>query len=88
VAALAAGSEGSKYWLKPKSGAFETIDDLRGVIVLGSPQDVVEQILQLADRPIDHFVFDLRDQFDRYEESLELIAERVLPDVRKWLARP
>jgi probable F420-dependent oxidoreductase len=86
VAALAVGSEGSKYWLKPKAGAFETIDDLRGVIVAGSPPQVVEQILELAERPIDHFVFDLRAQFDRYEESLELIAEEVIPAVRQALA--
>jgi alkanesulfonate monooxygenase SsuD/methylene tetrahydromethanopterin reductase-like flavin-dependent oxidoreductase (luciferase family) len=83
VRALSTGSEGSKFWLKPKSGSFETIDDLKGIVVVGDPEEVVDQILELAERPIDHFVFDLRAQFDRYEESLELIAERVLPRVRR-----
>jgi probable F420-dependent oxidoreductase len=82
VHALSTGSEGSKFWLKPKSGSFDTIDDLRGIVVVGDPDEVVDQILELSERPIDHFVFDLRGQFDRYEESLELIAERVLPSVR------
>jgi probable F420-dependent oxidoreductase len=82
VQALATGSEGSKFWLKPKSGAFETFEDLRGIVVAGDPEEVTEQILELAARQIDHFVIDLRGQFDHYEESLELIAERVLPALR------
>jgi probable F420-dependent oxidoreductase len=85
VEALSTGSEGSKFWLKPKSGAFQTIEDLRGIIVVGEPDEVVEQILEIAQRQVDHFVFDLRGQFDRYEESLELIAERVLPAVKAAL---
>ena len=86
VQALSTGSEGSKWWLKPKSGAFQTIEDLRGIIVVGDPNEVVEQVLEIAERTVDHFVFDLRGQFERYEESLELIAERVLPAVKSALA--
>jgi probable F420-dependent oxidoreductase len=82
VKALSSGSEGSKWWLPPRSGSFETIEDLKGILVVGEPDEVADQILELAERPIDHFVFDLRGQFERYEESLELIAERVLPRLR------
>lgn len=87
VRALSTGSEGSKYWLKPKSGSFDTLEDLRGIIVVGEPDEVVEQILELAERPIDHLVFDLRGQFDRYLESLELLAERVIPAVHAELGQ-
>lgn len=83
VQALSTGSEGSKFWLKPKSGSFERIEDLKGIVVVGDPEEVVDQILELAERPIDHFVFDLRGQFDRYEETLELITERVMPHLRR-----
>lgn len=86
IQALSTASEGAKRWLTPKSGGFETIDDLRGILVVGEPDEVVEQVLELAQREIDHFVFDLRGQFDRYEESLDLLAERVLPTLRAELA--
>lgn len=82
VKRLATGSEGVKYWVKPKSGGFETLEDFRGSVVIGEPADVVDQILELAERRIDHFIFDLRHQFDTYEESLELIAATVLPELR------
>jgi probable F420-dependent oxidoreductase len=87
VKRLATASEGSKYWVKPASGSFETLDDLRGMLVAGEPKDVVEQILELAERPIDHIVLDLRHQFDSYEESLELLASEVLPEVRAALIK-
>lgn len=81
IAALAGSSEASKNWIQPPGG-FQTIEDIRGIAVVGEPDEVVEQIVEIAERGIDHFVFDLRMQFDRYEETLELIAERVLPALR------
>lgn len=81
VAALAGSSEASKTWTQPEGG-FQTIEDIRGIAVVGEPDEVVEQIVEIAERGMDHFVFDLRMQFDGYEEALELIAERVLPALR------
>jgi alkanesulfonate monooxygenase SsuD/methylene tetrahydromethanopterin reductase-like flavin-dependent oxidoreductase (luciferase family) len=81
IDALAGSSEASKTWIVPEGG-FQTIEDIRGIAVIGEPDEVVEQIVEIAGRGIDHFVFDLRMQFDRYEETLELIAERVLPALR------
>jgi probable F420-dependent oxidoreductase len=83
VKKLGGGSEGVKHWVRPKSGGFETLEDFRGSIVVGEPREIVDQILELAGRPIDHFIFDLRHQFENYEEGLELIASSVLPEVRK-----
>lgn len=81
IAALAGSSEASKNWIQPEGG-FQTIEDIRGIAVIGEPDEVVEQIVEIAERGMDHFVFDLRMQFDRYEETLELIAERILPALR------
>lgn len=81
VSALAASSEASKTWIQPEGG-FQTIEDIRGIAVIGEPDEAVEQIVEIAERGIDHFVFDVRMQFDRYEETLELIAERVLPALK------
>jgi alkanesulfonate monooxygenase SsuD/methylene tetrahydromethanopterin reductase-like flavin-dependent oxidoreductase (luciferase family) len=87
LSTMAMGSEGTKHWVRPKSGGFERIEDLHGAILVGEPEDVVEQVLELGQQGIDHVVFDLRHQFDRYEENLELIGERVLPALRAELAR-
>jgi probable F420-dependent oxidoreductase len=79
IQALAGSSEGAKNWVKPASGSFSTIDDLRGLLICGSPEECVEQIQELADRGLEELVLDFRLQFDRFEEVLELTAERVLP---------
>lgn len=67
---------------EPRAGGYESLDDVRGAFFAGEPGDIVEAVLEYDRRGFDHFVFDLRDQFDRFEESLELIAERVIPEVR------
>lgn len=82
VEALAGSSEASKDWIAP-SGGFQTLDDLGGIVAAGEPDEVADQIALIAERGIDHFVFDLRMQFNTFEESLELIAERVLPQLQK-----
>lgn len=81
IEALAGSSEASKTWVVPEGG-FQTLDDLRGIITVGEPNEVVEQIAELGTRGIDHFVFDLRLQYEDYEETIQLIAEEVLPQLR------
>jgi alkanesulfonate monooxygenase SsuD/methylene tetrahydromethanopterin reductase-like flavin-dependent oxidoreductase (luciferase family) len=81
VDALAGSSEASKTWIQPPGG-FQTIEDLRGIAVVGEPDEVVEQVVEIAGHGIDHFVFDLRMQFDRYQETLDLLAEHVLPALK------
>lgn len=75
-----------KNWDPRPNGSFETLEDFRGAIWAGEPADIVEAVLEYDRRGVDHFVFDLRDQFARFEESLELIAERVVPEVRRATA--
>lgn len=83
VDALATSSEGSKTWIKPASGEFRTIEDLEGLLVTGSPEECVAEIQKFEARGIDTFIFDLRLQFEHYEEKAALIAEEVLPQLRK-----
>lgn len=82
VAALASSSEASTSWITPPGG-FSTIDDMRGIVAVGDPDDIVEQISELAATGLDHITFDLRLQFDRYEETLELLGSDVLPELRR-----
>jgi probable F420-dependent oxidoreductase len=82
IAALAGSSEASKTWTAPEGG-FQSVDDLRGVIAAGEPAEIVERVAEMGELGLDHVVFDLRLEFDRYEESLELLGEAVLPELRK-----
>ncbi len=79
VVALAGSSEGSPHWIKPPSGRFATIEDLEGVLIVGNPDDCAKEIEKFRQRGIEHLVLDLRLQYDRYEESLELISKELLP---------
>ncbi len=81
--ALGASSEGAKYWIKPPSGRFATIEDFEGLLIAGSPEDCVEEIRKFEARGLDELVLDLRLQWDEYERAMDLIAERVLPALGK-----
>lgn len=83
VTALARSSEGSARWIRPASGDFETIEDLEGLLIAGSPEQCLEEIAKFAKRGVDELIFDLRLQFDRYEEKVELLGSEVLPEARK-----
>lgn len=78
---LVGSSEASANWVQPKNG-FKTLDDLRGLLVVGDPDEACAQIAEVAERGIDHFVFDLRLQFDEVEKALQLIGDDVLPALR------
>ena len=79
VAALAESSEGASHWIKPPSGKFQTIEDLEGLLIVGNPDDCAAEIEKFRARGVEHLVFDLRLQYDHYEESLELIGKELLP---------
>ena len=79
VEALAESSEGSSHWIKPPSGKFQTIEDLEGLLIVGNPDDCAAEIEKFRARGVEHLVFDLRLQYDRFEESLDLIGKELLP---------
>ena len=67
--------DGQHHWMKPPSGWWNTLEDVEGAVFAGKTDDIVEGVMKLWDRGFDHFVFDVRFQFDRFEELVELIAE-------------
>ena len=81
VDSLAGSSEASATWKMPPGG-FQTIDDLRGLLCVGEPGEIVEQVAEFGERGVDHFVFDLRLQFDEFEKAIDLLATDVLPALR------
>jgi alkanesulfonate monooxygenase SsuD/methylene tetrahydromethanopterin reductase-like flavin-dependent oxidoreductase (luciferase family) len=75
----------ARYWVKPPSGQFETADDLAGVMVAGTPEQVVEQAVELHETGVDHLVFDFRFKYECWFEQIEVLAADVLPQIRKEL---
>jgi len=79
VHALAESSAGARHWLLPPSGGFHTLEDLEGLIVVGNPDDCKREIDKFVARGIDHFIVDLRLDYDQYLDRLGLFADTVLP---------
>lgn len=72
-----------KFWTKPDSGSFTTWEDLEGSFIVGDPDDVVRDVEKYLEVGIDHIVFDLRFRFDEWDLSIDLLANEVLPRLRK-----
>lgn len=79
VPGLLKWANNAKFWVKPPSGTFADVADIEGVLVYGTPDDIVEQVKRLAAAGLDHLVFDFRLSFDRWEEQMELLGAEVLP---------
>jgi alkanesulfonate monooxygenase SsuD/methylene tetrahydromethanopterin reductase-like flavin-dependent oxidoreductase (luciferase family) len=79
--------DGQHHWIKPASGWWNTLEDVEGAVFAGEPMDIVEGVLKLHERGFDHFAFDVRFQFDRFEELVELIAAEIVPVLRRETSR-
>ena len=79
---LAWANKRGKWWAKPPSGEFATAEDIEGSLIAGTPDEVVEQVHRFAEVGVEHLVFDLRMNFDRWFASVELLGREVLPALR------
>jgi alkanesulfonate monooxygenase SsuD/methylene tetrahydromethanopterin reductase-like flavin-dependent oxidoreductase (luciferase family) len=61
------------------AGPFETAEDLRGLLIAGTPDDVIAGLKDYEERGVDHLVLDFRLRMDRYEDDVRWIAQDVLP---------
>jgi len=68
-----------KWWVRPESGRFETVEDIEGSLIAGTPDQVVEQSRRFEEVGVDHIVYDLRLSFDRWFQSIELLGNEVIP---------
>jgi alkanesulfonate monooxygenase SsuD/methylene tetrahydromethanopterin reductase-like flavin-dependent oxidoreductase (luciferase family) len=60
-------------------GPFTSADDLRGLLIAGTPEDCIAEIKTLMDRGIDHLAFDFRMRPEAYDEQVAWFANEVLP---------
>jgi alkanesulfonate monooxygenase SsuD/methylene tetrahydromethanopterin reductase-like flavin-dependent oxidoreductase (luciferase family) len=63
-------------------GPFDSADDLHGMLLAGSTDDIVADLQAFAERGIDEVVLDLRQRMDAYEATLALLAAEVIPVLR------
>jgi probable F420-dependent oxidoreductase len=69
-------------WVKPASGRFETLADMQGVILAGSPTDIVRDTRTYQKLGADHIVYDLRMCFEGWLEQIDWLGREVLPALR------
>lgn len=70
-------------WVKPASGKFETLADIEGVLLAGSPQDIVHASQNFESAGADHIVYDLRLRFADWNEQIDALGKEVLPVLRR-----
>ncbi|WP_137844723.1 LLM class flavin-dependent oxidoreductase [Microbacterium sp. 2FI] len=82
VPGLLAWANKAKFAVKPPSGTFETVEDLEGQLIVGSPEEAVHELKKFEAAGVEHLVFDFRFKFDRFFEQIELLGDEVLPRMR------
>ncbi len=75
--------DGQHHWIKPASGWWDTLEDVEGAAFAGEPGDIIDGVMRLYERGFDHFVVDVRFQFEQFEALLERIAAEILPVLRQ-----
>ena len=63
-------------------GPFGSARDLRGALIAGNVEDVVEELKELEARGVDEVVLDLRERMDSFEDGVERIGADVIPEFR------
>ena len=74
--------EAKARYRSPTGGEVESLADLDGAIIAGTPEMIAQEVRAYEDAGCRHFVFDLRLQFDRWLDALDIIGEGVLPQLR------
>ena len=68
-------------WVKPADGIFSTLDDIHGLILAGTADDVVRQTRAYQSAGADLVVFDLRLRYSDWFQQIDLFGNEVLPAV-------
>ncbi len=86
VPGLIKNANAQKFWTRPPSGEFTTVEELDGSILIGSPDDIVRGVRRYQELGCDLLVFDLRMRFPDYLQQIEVLAKEVLPRVSERAA--
>ncbi len=77
-------NEGNKKptWVKPASGTFSKLEDIQGLLMAGTPEDIVRDTRKYEEEGLDHIVFDLRFRYSDWFEQVDLLGKEVIPALR------
>jgi alkanesulfonate monooxygenase SsuD/methylene tetrahydromethanopterin reductase-like flavin-dependent oxidoreductase (luciferase family) len=78
VPGLLAWANKAKFAVRPPSGTFETVDDLSGQLIVGTPAEAVAELERFEATGVEHLVFDFRFKFDRWFDQIELLGSEVI----------
>lgn len=81
VPGLIKNANNQRFWVKPESGEFTTIEELDGSILAGTPDDIVAGVQRYQEIGADLLIFDFRMRFPDWLEQIEIVARDVLPQV-------
>jgi alkanesulfonate monooxygenase SsuD/methylene tetrahydromethanopterin reductase-like flavin-dependent oxidoreductase (luciferase family) len=77
-------NEGNKKptWVKPASGTFSKLEDIEGLLLAGTPTDIVRDTRKYEEGGLNHIVYDLRFRYGDWYEQIDLLGKEVLPALR------
>jgi alkanesulfonate monooxygenase SsuD/methylene tetrahydromethanopterin reductase-like flavin-dependent oxidoreductase (luciferase family) len=61
----------------------ENVDRSRGLILAGTPADIISECRAYQAAGANHIVFDLRLRFGQWDEQLDFLGKEVLPALRR-----
>ena len=78
-------AEANKFptWVKPPSGMFSKLDDIRGFLLAGTPADIARETRAYEETGADHIVYDLRFRYADWLEQIDLLGSEVLPALKR-----
>jgi alkanesulfonate monooxygenase SsuD/methylene tetrahydromethanopterin reductase-like flavin-dependent oxidoreductase (luciferase family) len=71
-----------KTWVKPASGTFSTLEDIQGLLLAGTPADIVRDTRRYEEEGLNHIVYDLRFRYADWYEQIDYLGNEVLPALR------
>jgi alkanesulfonate monooxygenase SsuD/methylene tetrahydromethanopterin reductase-like flavin-dependent oxidoreductase (luciferase family) len=66
-------------WVKPAGGIFSTLDDIRGLVLAGTPEDIIRGTRAYRTAGADLIIFDLRFRSPDWYQQIDLLGKEVLP---------
>ncbi len=77
-------NEANKHptWVRPASGTFSKLEDIQGLVLAGTPADIVRDTRAYEGAGVEHIVYDLRLRYADWYEQIDFLGKEVLPALR------
>lgn len=72
----------SPTWVKPASGRFATLEDIRGLVLAGTPEEIVRETRAYEEAGVELVVYDLRFRYADWHDQIDLLGKQVLSALR------